>query len=146
LVWSAAFAATALLPVATSANAPPGHFIVGTGAAANTVYDTSTKLTWQRGASASMYSWPDSLNVCSALQSNGGGWRQPTMSELSTLIDFEAAAPPFIDTVAFPGTPTDYFWSKTQSVVPGQAHAITFATGFGNTFGTSMSGYVKCVR
>jgi hypothetical protein len=131
----------------TEAKAPAGHFVVGTGAAAGTVYDTETKLTWQQTASSGTYVWNGSKTVCASVSLNGSGWRQPTMAELSTLIDFRATAAPFTDTTAFPGTPSALFWSITS--VTGsttQAWAVDFSNGFGNATDTTKTGYVRCVR
>ena len=66
-------------PGAYGSNAPAGHYAVGTGAAAGTVYDTKSKLTWQQAA-PSMLDWTDAIAYCQALQLEGTGWRLPTMS------------------------------------------------------------------
>ena len=142
-----AFASLALAGATTLAGAPAGHFVVGTGAAAGTVADTATKLTWQRTASATTYTWSNSKSVCAGLSLNGTGWRQPTMAELSTLVDFRANAAPFTDTTAFPGTPSALFWSATAMTgSTTQAWAVDFSNGSGNTNDATKAGYVRCVR
>jgi hypothetical protein len=143
----AALASLALAEGTTAASAPVGHFTVGTGAAANTVFDTKTRLTWQQGFSSGTYVWSDSLNVCAALSLNGSGWRQPTMAELVTLVDFRASAAPLIDTASFPNTPSALFWTSTPLTgSTTEAWAINFNNGNGNGTDTTSKGYVRCVR
>jgi hypothetical protein len=143
----AALASLALAQGTTAASAPVGHFTVGTGAAAKTVFDTKTKLTWQQGFSAGTSTWSDSQSVCGGLSLNGSGWRQPTMAELVTLVDFRASAAPFIDTTVFPGTPSSLFWTATPVAgSTSQAWGIHFDNGDGNAFDITSKGYVRCVR
>jgi Protein of unknown function (DUF1566) len=131
----------------TEADAPPGHFVVGSGATAGTVFDTKTKLTWQQTAASSTYAWGDSQSVCGALTLDGGGWRQPTIAELVSLIDFSKASGPFIDTTAFPSTPSKLFWSATAvSGSTSTAWAVDFSNGFSTNTDSTSSGYVRCVR
>lgn len=143
----AAFASLALAQGTTAASAPAGHFTVGTGPAASTVFDTKTRLTWQQGASSGTYVWSDSLTVCASLSLDGSGWRQPTMAELVTLVDFRASAAPLIDTASFPGTPSALFWTSTPLTgSTTEAWAINFDNGTGSGTDTTSKGYVRCVR
>jgi Protein of unknown function (DUF1566) len=85
-------AAFLLASTETAANAPAGRYTIN--AAAGTVFDTKTKLTWQRAVASTRYTWPDAKTTCAALVLNGKGWRLPTIGELSSLIDFSQAAGP----------------------------------------------------
>jgi hypothetical protein len=97
------------LPVA--ADAPPGRYTISNG----TVYDTITKLTWQQVVDGGMYTQPDAINHCTNLTLAGGGWRLPKIYELLTIAD-RTRFHPAIDPNAFPSTPTDDFWSASDSV------------------------------
>ncbi|MCK6586273.1 MAG: DUF1566 domain-containing protein, partial [Polyangiaceae bacterium] len=66
--------------------------------------DKDTNLTWQRQVDANIYNQIEADAYCMALNTNGGGWRLPTISELLTLVD-ETGYSPAIDTTAFPNTP-----------------------------------------
>jgi len=130
-----------------SANAPAGRYMVGEGPATGTVFDTKTKLTWQRAASTTKYAWADTAGVCSRLQLNGGGWRVATLSELTTLIDFSQSGGPYVDSAAFPSTPSALFWSATPlSGTTATAWRVDFSNGYWNTTDATTAGYVRCVR
>jgi hypothetical protein len=98
-----------VLSVASAdAKAPAGRYVVG----ATTVFDTKTKLTWER-------SWTDLLTYegasdrCAKL---GGGWRLPTVKELFTIVDYTAPQPGvLIDTDAFGPGGDGNFWSTVPN-------------------------------
>jgi hypothetical protein len=145
---AATLAAVLSAPRGSSADAPPGHYTIGSGAAAGTVYDTKSKLTWQQTVSATTYTWTDAGTYCAGLSLNGTGWRLPTARELFSLVDRTKWAPA-IDPTAFPGTPPDSFWSSTN--VPSFAYTKPWSVYFYN--GSVGSGgdpstpqYVRCVR
>jgi hypothetical protein len=102
-------------------DAPAGRYtILGDG----TVYDTATTLTWQRTANMTGIVWASAGPYCAGLTSPaGGGWRLPTVKELTTLLDYSRPGSPFIDPVAFPRVPAEStstarngFWSSTSLV------------------------------
>jgi hypothetical protein len=73
------------------------------------VYDTSTKLTWQRSPdSATGHSWEEARAHCAGLDLDGGGFRLPEIAELQTLAyseiynELPEGSPVYIDPVAFP--------------------------------------------
>jgi len=89
----------------------------------DTVYDAKTNLTWQR-CSVGQH-WAEG-NGCvgevkkftfdDAQRLGDGTWRVPTKDELATLIDHgrvERNQSPTIDEVAFPNTPSEYYWTST---------------------------------
>src|ERR1700733_1725114 len=126
LVW------TLLVGRVTTADAPAGRYTIGAGAAAGTVYDTKTKLTWQRTVSSTTYTWANAKSACRGLSLNGAGWRLPTIAELLSIVDFSRTSAPLIDATAFPGTPSVVFWSSTAVVdsTPTAAWPVYFNTGF----------------
>ena len=110
------------------------------------VYDTKTKLTWQRDVPTPAAAWIAARDYCGSLDLDGGGWRLPSVSELQTLID-ETTSDPAVDLTAFPGTPSDYFW--TSSVVPSFesfAWTVYFGYGLSTFFDVNQAHQVRCVR
>jgi hypothetical protein len=153
VLTSLTFAVVALLlcalVVPAGASAPANRYTVNGG----TVYDTKTKLTWQQTAPATQYSWSDAKAYCasSAVSSTlgGPGWRLPTIKELQSLIDYkkgsETAAA--IDSTAFPGTPTSFFWSSTPlATASGGAWTVSFQDGTPFNVGVDGPYYARCVR
>jgi hypothetical protein len=128
LVGAIAVVAMAFSAAAWAA-APAGHY---TFPATGTVFDTKTKLTWQRTAPATTYAWSNANTYCAGLSATlgGTGWRLPTIKELLTIVDETQVAPP-IDSTAFPGTPLASFWSSTMDTSSG-AWTLDFSS-LGNT-------------
>lgn len=113
---------TALLPWPTTALAKVtvGRFVVA--ADLKTVYDTRTKLTWQRAVATSggvsnngSYNWAAAKTYCktNAAALPGSGWRMPNLVEVLSLMDLKTKSGPALDTVSFPNTPNDFFWTST---------------------------------
>ena len=108
------------------ADAPLGHFIDNHD---GTVSDTMTGLVWQQGLSPGTQNRVDSAAYCDALTTSGGGWRLPTVLELSSLLDDTRTAPT-IDPVYFPGTPLERFWTATGvSAEPAVGYFVDFNDG-----------------
>lgn len=137
-----------------SGDAPVGRYVIpGDG----TVYDTKTKLTWQRTAAAAVQ-WYPARQACADLTTlPGTGWRLPTIKELQTLIDFSRTASPYIDAVAFPNMPATgngaVFWSATPLVGspsaagPGEHAWNVYFDGGGTFFNEIHAGVpFRCVR
>jgi hypothetical protein len=111
------------------------------------VYDASSGLTWQRHAAPETKNWTDAASYCEGL---GDGYRLPGVKELLSIVDFEIASQPAIDTSAFPDTPTGVFWSATRAF--GEASKV-LATNFmssdrayAQAFDENTQQYVRCVR
>ena len=132
----------------TGVDGPAGHYAIGAGSSAGTVYDTKSKLTWQQAAPVTAYSWTDAKTYCTGLDLDGGGWRMPTEKELFSLVDRSGqAAPPYIDSATFPGTPASYVWSSTLSASSASyAWSVDFSSGQTFDFDMSPVGNVRCVR
>ena len=142
---------TALNPSA-EANAPSGQYTV----AAATVYDTQTKLTWQRTVSTTT-GWSAVKDYCSSAAVSsalgGSGWRLPTYKELLTIVDYSQTSSPLIDRSVFLGTSAitpnnGYFWSATPHVNNSSLEwYVNIGLGVATYANTSLSGgYVLCVR
>jgi hypothetical protein len=103
----------------------------------NAVYDAATGLTWQQAVSAE-------VTFANAAAQCPSSFRLPSYKELSTLVDFSRAAPgPVIDTVSFPSTPAEGFWTSTLTPTSSiYAFIVDFATGASSDRDTS-SGQVR---
>lgn len=110
------------------ADAPPGRYVLR--ACGTVVFDTKTKLEWQRGVNAEA-DVANALGICGALALDGGGWRVPTMLELVSIQDLSRFAPA-IDLRAFPGTPNTNFATVSQPAPPTNPPSywvLSFGTG-----------------
>ena len=133
-------------------SSPPGSAPAGryTYPAAGTVYDTKTKLTWQQTVPSATYAWADAKTYCAGVGAtlSGTGWRLPTMKELQTIVD-ELRRNPAVDPTAFPGTPSNFFWSSspaTFTVSPTLGWYVNFSLGESRYFNPTASFHVRCVR
>ncbi|MBI5544659.1 MAG: DUF1566 domain-containing protein [Deltaproteobacteria bacterium] len=141
----ASLAIISLAPFTGHASAPAGRYAVST----DTVYDTATRLTWQRAVSSTTRSWADSKSYCASLSLAGfsSGWRLPTVSELETLVD-RTTYNPAIDSTAFPGTQSEHFWSSssTDAAGGGDAWQVYFYGGGSDWHSQSNYYFARCVR
>ena len=136
------------LGATAGASTPAGRY----STTAATVYDTKTKLTWQRGSSSSTLTWADAKTYCTNAGTSlgGAGWRLPTVKEILTLVDY--AQPPtgttaMVDSVAFPSTPLAFFW--TSSPAPGNSGVAWMASltyGVADIINVAAPFNVRCVR
>lgn len=137
--------------------APAGRYTIpGDG----TVYDTATTLTWQQTANTTGMRWASAGPYCAGLTGPaGGGWRLPTVKELTTLLDYSRPGSPFIDPVAFPGVPAQSsppgavngFWSATSLVgmsagLTTGAWLVYFDSAVTQPNPLEVGGAVRCVR
>ncbi|HEY3594272.1 MAG TPA: DUF1566 domain-containing protein [Polyangiaceae bacterium] len=114
----------------------------------DTVRDVGTGLVWQRSVPNRTFSSSDARAYCAGLNlADHQGWRLPSMVELLTLIDENAATPPMIDGTAFPNTPSEPFWSGTDfGGAPGMAWQVYFDRGNG-LYGLPNAMFrVRCVQ
>jgi hypothetical protein len=124
-----------------------------------TVKDSRSGLVWQRTLPATYTGCSGRLSVggdtcslaeakayCAGLAPAGTGWRLPTKAELESIVD-DSRYNPAIDPTAFPGTPSDYFWSSSPYVgSAGFAWGVLFDFGFSNYSGPTSTYRVRCVR
>ena len=137
------------LPTSADANAPAGQYVVTAGGTGNgTVYDTKSKLTWQRTVSSTTYTWADAKTYCAGVGASlgGTGWRLPTLKELQTIVDYSQSIPS-IDSTAFPSTPAAWFWSSSPLAGSSSfAWLVYFGNGSAYYDGVSATDSVRCVR
>jgi hypothetical protein len=111
-----------------------------------TVVDARSKLVWQRDAEANGLAWADAKAYCETLPLAGGGFRLPNMKELQTLVD-EGAVDPAVDLDAFPGAPSESFWTATP--LAGGATEAWFVNFYNGVAYTSLVDHTyraRCVR
>jgi hypothetical protein len=120
----------------------PSFTVPGDG----TVVDGRSKLTWQRDVDATLRTWNDAKTYCATLALAGGGFRLPNMKELQTLIA-ENAADPAIDATAFPGAPSESFWSATPLAADAaESWFVSFYNGVAYTSLVDHTYRARCVR
>jgi len=123
------------------ADAPPCRYDIS----ADTVLDNDTGLTWQRAVDASIYTHSQATSYCAGLILADNGWRLPSIQELQTIVD-ESRVNPAIDQVAFPSTPSSYFWSSSlYAGGPGFAWLVNFNGGI-DAVDVDDPFRVRCVR
>jgi hypothetical protein len=118
-------------------------------ASAGVVSDNHTGLQWQQSLDATGYTSADAKTYCTANPLSGGGWRLPTLAELLSIVDYRLENPA-IDTTAFPGTPSEYFYTSDPYIetnnLPSLMWSVTFSNGI-STFGNATrANRVRCVR
>jgi hypothetical protein len=123
------------------------------------VADAATGLVWQ-GCPAGMTgdassctgtaitrSWQGALDYCQ--DSTWGGytdWYLPNVKELRSIVDNRRTGPA-IDTTAFPGTPSSYFWSSSSYAgSASNAWNVYFYNGVLSSSVKTYTFYVRCVR
>lgn len=99
------------------------------------VLDRETQLVWQRTPDATKRVWGAALSSCYGSRVGGrGGWRLPTMEELTSLIDPTQKSPPLPLGHPFNlSNVTGDVWSATTTPHVDPPHAFTqdvIATGF----------------
>jgi hypothetical protein len=109
--------------------------------------DQVTGLVWQRQLDPGVHDWRSAQQHCACLRLGGhADWRLPTRIELVSIVDYtkDHAA---IDRVAFPATPSEWFWTASEMVdLPGFAWYLYFETGFSNFIDQESTYRVRCVR
>lgn len=111
--------------------------------AGDEVTDTKTGFIWRRCSegqtwrastctgSATTYTHEQALAHATA-QAGAAGWRLPNVKELSSITD-KTRTSPAIDTTAFPGTPSNGYWSSTPYAGDaGNAWVFNFGHGDAN--------------
>ncbi len=107
----------------------------------DTLYDSETRLTWQRKPAPGATMWADAKEICAHA---GNGYRLPEVEELVGLLAVKAVKPA-LDPAGFPATAVDVFWSGSQAG-PGAASVVHFSTGRRATSVISEKNRVRCVR
>lgn len=127
-----------------------------------TVVDTATGLMWKRCAQGfdwngstcakssevpASYSWEEALlKHAEHSFAQHSDWRLPNKIELASIIDYSCFEPA-IDTVIFPSTPVNGFWSNTPNAFNVSfAWAINFSQGEHTTTRKTNTFGVRLVR
>jgi len=111
-----------------------------------TVRDIGTGLVWQRKVPTKVFIWAAAKKYAAAFDLDGGGWRLPTVEELSGLVNYDRRGPA-IDGAAFPDTPSEWFWTDTPVAgVAGHAWNVNFHNGPVYFASTGVRSRVRCVR
>jgi Protein of unknown function (DUF1566) len=118
------------------------------------VTDAKTGLIWRRCAEGMMPSAGDCTGSPSTYTHEAAlvfasaqtGWRLPSVQELSSIAD-RSRISPSIDIVAFPSTPSSYFWSSSPEIAPAKnAFVVGFQVGNIHSFTRVDSYHVRLVR
>jgi hypothetical protein len=111
------------------------------------VVDHVTGLMWQRTLPNTFLTFQNAGRQCDQLTLAGHhDWRLPSRIELVSLID-TTRTQPAIDGNAFPGTPSDWFWTSSLAVDdPHAAWYVYFYFGYPKTDDMSGRFSVRCVR
>ena len=124
--------------------------------AGDEVTDTKTGLVWRRCSEGQTWSGTSCTGAAltftheQALQrataqasSTGKAWRLPNVKELSSISN-KALQSPAIDSVAFPATPDNYYWTSSPYVdYPDSAWVVEFFSGGSGRGTRSSSGFVS---
>ena len=119
----------------------------------NEVFDTITKLTWQRCSLGQ--TWQEGKGCTGTVQQvnwdqqkalGGDGWRVPTKDELTTLAS-PACMNPAVNEEVFPGMDPDmlYYWTS-EPLRPETAWYVDFYEGVARGFHRSHTQAIRLVR
>jgi hypothetical protein len=111
------------------------------------VVDQVTGLMWQRRVRNEFLSFADAERSCDRLRLAGhDDWRLPSRIELVSILD-TTRIQPSIDAQAFPGTPSDWFWTSSVAASdPNAVWYVYFYFGYPRTDDKSNHFSVRCVR
>ena len=118
------------------------------------ITDAKTALVWRRCSEGQ--SW--SGGICAGAAAtytheqalvqaqSQAGWRLPNAKELASIVD-RSRVSPAIDGTAFPGTPSNWYWTSSP-YVGGSANAwgVSFYDGYVNYYNRYYGSYVRLVR
>lgn len=115
---------------------------------ADTVRDETTMLEWQRRDDGTKRGWKDALSYCSALSLGGlSGWHLPNVSELLSIVQYEALHQGVTIDPTFEDAKGDLYWTSTQNEgAPTLSWSVTFNLGAVDGVTVTGLGYARCVR
>lgn len=110
-----------------------------------TVADSLLALEWLRTIPANTYTLPDTVGWCNKVNASGGGWRMPTLRQLSSIIDRTKLAGT-VDGAIFGGSESA-IWSYTLSAGdPAYAWVVDFSNGTISPQEIFSYASLRCVR
>ena len=90
------------------------------------MFDTVTKLTWQRGSNPTSVSWINAKSYCQNLVlASHDDWRLPSVIELQSIVSY-SQVDPAINTQIFANTELNSYWSATSSAAGGNVLGVSF--------------------
>ena len=113
----------------------------------NQVTDDVTGLIWQRNVASQSFTWAAATQYCACLTVDGvAGWRLPSRIELASIADWTIASPS-IDSLAFPSTPSESFWTSSPLIGdPGLSYIVDFASSHTSYSDMGYAYRARCVR
>lgn len=114
-----------------------------------TMFDTKNHRMWHSAASEELKTWTEALSYCETSRLGGhDNWRLPNVTELMSLIDYNAAPDNFLADLGGDSTsPKEKFWTSTTfEADPKNAWYVGFDDGQTKETAKSTSLRVRCVR
>jgi len=91
-----------------------GRFVVLSQFNYEAVLDKETQLVWEKSPDTATSTWEDAFDICSAKSvGERKGWRLPTLSELSSLVDPTKTDPALPSGHPFRNVITSFYWSAS---------------------------------
>jgi hypothetical protein len=122
-----------------------------------TILDNLTGLIWQKcslgqindstcSGSAIGINWSDAIKYCNGLTLDGKTWRLPQVNEVKSILDITKTNSPYIDSIFFPNTVSNFYWSSTTFIFnSSNAWEVNFSGGTSVNLNKNNSYYVRCV-
>src|SRR5215471_9120552 len=115
---------------------------------ANVALDRVTGLMWQRNLDDRLMAFAEAKQSCARMALGGyADWRLPSRIELVSILDVTRTQPA-INVIAFPQTPSDWFWTSSVAAEDptGSAWYVYFYFGYPKTDLVSNLFSARCVR
>lgn len=122
-----------------------------------TIIDHATGLVWQKcsrgqtndstcSGSSSNADWAMAVSYCNGLTLASRTWRLPTINEWNTIVDTTKSTSPSIDTLFFPSTVANNYWSSTTyAITTSNGWILSFDSGYANNNTKTNWNHVRCV-
>ncbi len=115
-------------------------FTVENHSSQDVVMDSLTGIMWER-IFVQDKKWQDAVSYCANLNYAGyGDWKLPSVHDLAGIVDY-GRSKPAVDTSAFPGTPSGYFWASGGNK---DGWYVSFVNGESSY--TDLTASVRCMR
>ena len=112
------------------------------------VLDQETNLIWEKSPDTTARNWLDAQDFCNNKIVDGrGGWRLPTVQEMTSLTDQTQFGPALPIGHPFTNVQSDYYWLATASAgFPNEAWLSWLPNGVVRTGLKTLTYFVWCVR